>query len=277
MAAIAVRNLAGEVIDTLQVEALAGPEAAATTALAVKLRLQEMQRVPAALQRLVLGGRELDDDSVLELAAGTAELVLVRDETPLWTWDIQGNPGSDLLATGSDGHTVTFATGHYCKVLTKEPIRSGVHFFEFVMHKVGDEQWCGVTDDASMAGTSNGARTLRAWTYYCGRQNRPRGGSIRDGLAALHMNRQAIQQWLPVRDGTVIGMVLDADRFRVAFSNDGRVMGACAVPAAPLYLLTHLDDKQDKVELRKPPLADAPPGFLAALDGPLLSPPLSAM
>ena len=40
----------------------------------------------------------------------------------------------------------------FVNVLTREPIRSGIHYFEFVMHKIGDEQFPGEKREASADG-----------------------------------------------------------------------------------------------------------------------------
>ena len=42
----------------------------------------------------------------------------------------------------------------FVNVLTREPIRSGIHYFEFVMHKIGDEQF----PEEKKGGTADGGR-----------------------------------------------------------------------------------------------------------------------
>ena len=157
----------------------------------------------------------------------------------------------------------------FVNVLTKEPIRRGAHYFQFVMHKIGDEQWCGVTADSSTAGARFSGRSLDAWTYYCGRQGHH--GSIYDGKAALHARRRAVMEFDKPRGegGDTIGMVVDVDSGALAFDLNGKFQGACAVPHAPLYVLTHLDDSDDHVELLKLSTHDAPQASLEALKGPL--------
>eukprot|EP00812_Abedinium_dasypus_P008650 NODE_2397_length_943_cov_252.629505.p2 GENE.NODE_2397_length_943_cov_252.629505~~NODE_2397_length_943_cov_252.629505.p2 ORF type:complete len:307 (-),score=75.62 NODE_2397_length_943_cov_252.629505:6-842(-) len=215
-----------------------------------------------ALQRLVLGGRVLEcgrEDFLSEPVP--VEIVLVIDETPLWCWDIRGHPCASTLA--GEGATVHFADGRYdyVNVITCEPVRGGVHFFEFVMHQVGDEQWCGVAADVGRAGAYDASD--QGWFYYAGRRTWRRG--------ALEMDRERnrVQRFEHVVSGDVIGLLLDADRGRLAFTLNGRVQGACAVPRVPLYLSTTLDVEGDCVELRKPALRDAPAGALERLEGQL--------
>merc|ERR1719253_1150094 len=95
---------------------------------------------------------------------------------------------------------------------------------------------------------------------------------IRDGAGALHPEGKAVKEFKKVRpSGDVIGMLADLETGAVAFDLNGELQGACAIPLdRPLWVLTHLDEPDDKVELRKPCLADAPPANLEALKGALL-------
>jgi hypothetical protein len=45
-----------------------------------------------------------------------------------------------------------------------------------------------------LAGRRYDGRSLKAWTYYCGRQSRHEG-SITDGKGALHANGKAILEF----------------------------------------------------------------------------------
>merc|ERR1712241_220436 len=129
---------------------------------------------------------------------------------------------------------------------------------EFMMHKIGDEQWCGVTATNRRAGAHG---SLSGWFYYCG------GRTDREG--ALHEGRERHKargkHFAHVRDGDVIGMTLDLHRGGVAFSLNGELQGACLVPKAPLYVTTCLDKLEDHVELRKPALDVTPPGAAEAI------------
>jgi len=198
------------------------------------------------------------------------QLTLVVDETPLKTWDVEGNPGKTML----EGHGSVVSSPNlrcdYCNVLTREPIRSGRHYFRFIMHEIGDEQWCGLVSDARQAGPRFSGRSLSAWTYYCGRMGQA-FSSIVDGLGALHAQGRAVKEFKKLQPrGDIIGMLVDLDVGAVAFDLNGELQGACAVPKEPLWVLTHLDTKRDRVELEKPSLVDAPPANLDALTGALL-------
>jgi len=188
----------------------------------------------------------------------------IRDYT---IWDTAGNPDRRFLS--GDGNIVEFpsdARANFCTVMTAKPVRRGAHFFEFIMHHVGDEQWCGVTTDRIQAGRLVSGRKLDGWSYYAGRRqyDPPPPG----GVAALHVNRQVVQQFEQVRSGDVIGMLLNAKKRAVAFLRNGQLQGTCQLPAMrkPLYLFTHLDASGDAVELRNPPLSEAPAAAKQAIE-----------
>jgi len=237
----------------------------------LKVAIEAQTGMPFALQKLVRDTRIFHDAD--ELDGNTPlDLLLLCDETPLFHWNLNENPARNQIVVDGCDATCPELRTDFVNVLTKEPIRSGVHYFQFVMHKIGDEQWCGVTTNTSMAGRQTSGRFLDAWTYYCGRQRMWGGGSIHDGKGALHVQRRAVIEFeKPCGEGgDVIGMVVDVDNGALAFDLNGRCQGACAVPQQPLYVLTHLDTPSDHVELRKPSLGDAPPASLEALKGPLL-------
>ncbi|CAL1148351.1 unnamed protein product [Cladocopium goreaui] len=258
--ALLVTNLAGAVMAELSPVPKSIQEARA--------EVERASGIPAALQKLVREGQVLTEDA--ELPEDGCEIICVKDETPMWTWNTE-NPEAKQIEV--DGNVVRCPNlcNDFVNVLTREPIRSGIHYFEFVMHKIGDEQWCGVTMMPELAGRRYDGRSLKAWTYYCGRQSRHEG-SITDGKGALHANGKAILEFEKAcRPGNVINMLVDGDKRILAFALDGRLQGACQVPGAkPLYVLTHVDTPADHVELRKPMLEDAPQEVLASLTGALL-------
>ena len=231
---------------------------------------QEVEKatgIPRALQKLVKEGDVITEDANFE----GWELLCVKDETPMYTWDAKNPEADQLVIVGSSVRSPNLKTD-YVNVLTQEPIRSGLHYYEFVMHKIGDEQWCGVTMTPETAGSKYDGRSLEAWTYYCGRQRSGWAGSITDGKGALHANGKAIKEFEKAcKDGNVINMLVDADTRVVAFALDGRIQGACKIPGSePLYVMTHMDTPIDFVELRKPMLEDSPKEVLHALTGALL-------
>ncbi|CAE7467000.1 UVR8 [Symbiodinium pilosum] len=238
----------------------------------LRLEVERLTGIPVALQKFVKDGDVLTSDAG-ELPQEGCELLCVRDETPMYTWDVEGNPDAEQLQAEGNVLRSPSMAHDFCNVLTKEPMRTGLHYYEFVLHKVGDEQWCGVTESKEVAGIRVDGRSLPAWTYYAGRAGQSGGsGSIHNGLGALHACSKAVVEFEKACDpGNVIGMLVDMDRRVVAFALDGRLQGACKVPGdEPLYVLTHMDTREDHVELRKPSLEEAPPANLEALSGALL-------
>lgn len=258
-AAVTVRNLSGN-------EILFSPSA--STVAELKTAIESECGVHINLQKLLLGHQHLTDDDFLRSDA--FEVLLLVDETPLFSWDVANNPDQDLItATGGD-LCYSNSRWDYVNVLTQEPVRSGTHFFEMVMHKIGDEQVCGFQSSNEQAGHEHGVRRLKAWAYYCGRRTSREYHTIKDGKGALHANGRAVTEFERVKDGDVIGMLIDADAGALVFMRNGQIQGAVEVPKCPLYLGTHLDHQGDRVELRKLSVADAPPVAIEALKGPLL-------
>jgi hypothetical protein len=235
-----VRSVAGNVL----AQVAPAPE----TAGALREMLEAECGVQADCQKLLLGPRVLQDDEAI--GPDASELMLVVDETPLFHWDFLSNPDATLLS--GSGPDVLFATGayDYVNVITQSPVRRGEHYFEFVMHVVGDEQWCGVALSTERAGHRGGR--ARGWFYYSGRRYHSQG--------ALHAERErhSVMDFEHVVNGDVIGMLLDTEQRRLVFFLNGRLQGGCEVPAQPLYLSTSLDEEGDHVELRKLPLEQAP-------------------
>lgn len=262
IASVTVRSLPGSVLASVC------PVPANVASL--KEEIEKQLGMPRALQKII----NVDDACVYadthELEAVSLDVTLIQDETPLWTWDIENNPGKESLE-GEGGTLKCPKLSHdYCNVVTKEPMRSGVHYFEFVIHFTGDEQACGVVADPSQVGYSPGLRGLKAWAYYPGRA-RSRGGSVTDGLGALHADGRAVKEFKKLKqEGDIIGMLVDLDQGAIAFDLNGELQGACEIPKVPLWVITHPDTERDHIELRKPCLADAPPANLHALKGSLL-------
>lgn len=224
--------------------------------------------VQKALVRLVHGDRIFGDNDRLDEAFGDSaslDLTLVVDESPLFTWNCDGNPRKELLAVEAmrEGSTVTFLDERcdYVNVLTAQPVMRGVHYFEFIMHVLGDEQWCGVTacpDRAGYHGSSFSPESKSGWFYYSGRRYAGSAG-------ALHAPQEykTLLKFGHVQSGDIIGLVVDLRRGALVFLLNGEIQGACSVGTdQPLYVCTSLDRREDKVELRKPPLADAPAAAL---------------
>lgn len=241
----------------------------------LKKEIADAGHMPRALQKLVRSGNSAgicSDSDALEQADHM--LILVRDETPMWSWDLKHNPCKEDLEVTGNVVTCQNMRRDFTNVLTTEPIASGRHYFEFHMHYIGDEQWCGVTADQHLAGAATAIPSKIGWMYYCGRMNGGfGGGSLADGLASLQAIGRIVKEFeKPRRSGDIIGMLVDCDSGALAFDLNGRLQGACEVPkATPLWVVTHVDTPKDHVELLKPSLQDAPPSNLAALEGALLN------
>lgn len=206
------------------------------------------------LVRLVQGDRIFGDGDSLP----DGDLTLLVDESALFTWDLDGNPHKNSLErqATSEGSAVTFVDAQfdYVNVLSVQPVTQGVHYFEFVMHVIGDEQWCGVTNSHARAGYPG---NLEGCFYYCGRRY--------DDWGALHAPRERsrLLRFKKVENGDVISVLVDFNHGALVFLLNGEMQGGCVLPtAAPLYLTTCLDVKDDRVELRKPPLASVPAAVL---------------
>jgi len=261
--AVTVRNLPGKV---LAIVAPVPPDVAA-----LKAAIHEVTGCPTALQQLVDAAamRPLDDTETLEAVA--IDITMVIDETPMFTWDHAGNPRHDVLEVGGSTVKCPELNTDYINVITKEPMRSGVHYFQFLMHMIGDEQWCGVMDDPMQAGSRFSGRRLMAWTYYCGRM-RSSSKNICDGAGALHALGRAVKEFKKLRPtNDVIGMLVDLEKGAIAFELNGELQGACAIPVQkPLWVCTHVDTPTDHVELVKLSLQDAPQESIEALSGAML-------
>lgn len=243
--AVRVRNLAG----CLVTEVYPPPDVAEK----LGLELERLLGTPKALLRLLHGNSVLENSHSLEPGM---DVTFIVDESPLFKWDIQGNPQRSLLS--GDGAEVIFEREDvdYVNVITQEPLRSGVHYFEFVMHCVKDEQWCGLTPHHSRAGSTD---SYAGYFYYSGRRWANRG--------ALHAPAERILLCHAehVSDGDVIGLLVDMDAWVAIFAHNGRSQGLCVLDdTSPFYLSTSLDGAGDRVELRRLPLAEAPKDVLAA-------------
>lgn len=242
--------------------------------LELKQAMFHSNNIPVALQKLLEsdGIRTYEDTEKLD-SMQNHEMLLLTIETPLHTWDVKNNPNAQSLQLeGTSILTCPQLNSDFCTVLTEEPIRSGVHYFEFVMHVIGDEQWCGVTSDPMFSGCRANPRCAsNCWTYYCGRRFTA-WQSLIDGRGALHAPGHAVAQFKQLNnEGDVIGMLVDMNNGALAFDLNGELQGACPIDTdKPLYCLTQPDTPRDKVELRKPSLQDAPPANLEALSGALL-------
>jgi len=239
-------SLAGEVMVEVPLA-----QTSAMSVLDLKIHVQAQLGIALALQRILRGGELLEDSSTN--LHEVDELTFVLDETPLHSWDIAGNPDSIHLS-GSGGHVVFKpecgrSDIDYINVITKEPVRYGAHYFELKVHKIGDEQWFGVSPDPNRAGYVG---SCHGWFYYSGRRHSSRGE-----IQGPEENCQ-IKTCEHIDQGDAIGLLLDADRGLLAFMRNGKFQGACVVPQKPLYLTTSPDESGDSIELLKLTLGESP-------------------
>lgn len=248
-ARITVRSVAGEII--LQQHEV--PE----TCLQLKSMIAEATGVAPGLQKLIVEDSVFaDDDATADLPSN---VTLVVDESPMFAWNIRGNPNSNLLdGQGSEVRFINEASD-YVNVVTCEPVMQGKHYFQFVMHTVGDEQWCGVTRDGQSRAGAHGASD--GYFYYSGRRGSSKG--------ALHAprERQTLMDFAHVKSGDIIGMFLDMATGLLGFDLNGNFQGATQVPTSSgLYLTTSVDRTDDHVVLRKLPLTVVGRDLLEAIE-----------
>ena len=189
-----------------------------------------------SLERLDFTDEEQDADALDAFNRQVESLMLAQLSTD--------NPGSTYFEL--TGSVVEYKRGapDYCNVLSAKAISKGRHSFEFVMHRIGDEQWCGVTCRKDIAGVHTSMRDgSKCWTYYCGRRSHDNG--------ALHLDGENIEAE-HIKDGDIIGLVIDFSTRSLEFSKNGKKQGECCFPqeVKELYLVTHLDEDGDKVEVR---------------------------
>merc|ERR1712050_737985 len=89
-------------------------------------------------------------------------------------WDTLSNPDVDQLEVDGCHVRCPALQFDYVNVVTQAPLTGGKHFFEFVMHAKGDEQWCGVVPSKALGWgrrvSGHSTRFVGSF-YYCGRRN----------------------------------------------------------------------------------------------------------
>ena len=238
MVTVRLRNLAGVLLRELQPDSLEH----------LKLEAAKSCEVRPELVQLLLDGQSVDFEALEE----GAELLAIVDSRPCYAWDVEGNPDGGYLST--ENATVRMVEGvwspDYVNVITQVPIERGQHHVEFLLHRVQDEQWCGVTMSKERAGACG--EDEPGFYYYTGRRTSAYGH-----LDALR-ERKMVMQYEHVQSGDVIGLLVDFDQQAIVFTLNGRLQGGCAVPPVPLYFSTSLDEQADAVELLRRPVEDFP-------------------
>jgi len=229
----------------------------------LKCLIAESGYMPAPLQKLLHEDGFAVCADIEALEPKDQGMILLQDDTPLWFWDLESNHSKAELDIEGSVVKCPKLNRDYCNVVTKEPISTGLHYFEFHLHHYGDEQWCGLTPDKTMAGgeREKAVPSKNGCMYYTGRQT----GAIEAFGKRLKECKFA------ERSNSIIGMLVDCGEGAVAFDLNGEIQGACKIEMnTRLWVLTHVDTKNDHVELRKPSLQDAPPSNFDALKGALL-------
>eukprot|EP00439_Symbiodinium_sp_Y106_P076381 s224_g15.t1 len=122
---VVVSNLAGSVLAEIS---------PVPTCLAdLNLQIEKITGIPSTLQKLVKDGEVLT--STGHFPEEAFDVLCIKDETPLYSWDVQGNPDSHHIEVEGAVVRCPNLRTDYCNVLTKEPMRSGLHYYEFVLHK----------------------------------------------------------------------------------------------------------------------------------------------
>lgn len=249
---LSVVQLSGEVV--LEAEAEDVPE----SVMQLKERLAAATGTPPALQRLYCGEGELVESA----AQLTGELTLVVDESPTYSWDIEGNPDKRFLRCDEDGRVVWYKEvmdageieEDYVNVVTRAPVRSGTHYFRCLVHRYSDECWVGVCEDAEERAEGG----EQGYFYYSA------SGGLRAVPGELHFEWE--RRILPgggdlqqLKDGDAVDMLLDVDGGCLVFGCNGVYQGACRLPQGKCWYLTCvLDMPLDRFELAAHALADAP-------------------
>lgn len=264
---VTVRSLPGTVIASFEPLGPMGLKA-------LKEAIEEKTGVRPVFQRLVRPGQLAPIAEGEDLPSGEPlEVTLIVDETPLYTWDLANNPSKGVLQLEDNRLSCRGLRTDFVNVLAQEPLRTGVHYVRFLMHRIGDEQWCGLLSDDRVAGPRTSGRSLRGFSYYCGRMSRRSSTNLRDGHGALHAQGRAVVAFKSLQSsGDAIGMLADRERGVLVFDHNGEVQGALPLPPSgvPLWISTHLDTPTDSVELQKLSAADAPEAVLEAAQGPTL-------
>jgi hypothetical protein len=217
-----------------------------------------------ALQSLTLGTTVLADDFVLQAdAESPIELTFCLTELPLFSWDFAGNPASrHIVCNGGDLQAPNLQCD-FVNVVTQEPLRKGLHYFQFVVRAFHDEQWCGIVSDKSQAGSSTSGYYLEGCFYYLGRKGR--------GTASLRFGSKSIKRCDQPKDGDVVDMLVDVDASALAFGLNGSLQCACEIFPGPAYVFTTVNTGSH-MELHKLASEDAPTELVQALKGALITP-----
>jgi hypothetical protein len=257
MASVIVRNLAGVVVDEIS------PIPATIRDVKLAIESKHGSDFASSFQSLTLDTTVLPDDFALKTDE-PLELTFCLTELPFWSWDSASNPSSNQIVCNGGDLRAPNLRSDFVNVVTQEPLRKGLHYFQFVVHSFNDEQWCGIVADSSQAGNSISGYRLEGVFYYFGRK----GG----GTAGLRFGSKSMKRCDQPKDGDVVDMLVDVDAGALAFGLNGCLQSACEIFPGAAYLFTTVDRPEDHMEVRKLSTEDAPPELAKALKGTLIAP-----
>lgn len=254
MASVVVHNLAGDVITRIS------PIPCTVGDVKKAIECKGGFRFAQCLQRLSLDTAVLADDFALP-ADESLVLRLCLTELPFFSWDFEGNTACDEIVCDGGDLRAPNLRSKFINVVTQEPIRNGLHYFQFVVHSVNGEKRCGIVADKSQAGNCAKGDQLQGCFYYSGHS----------GTHSLRFGNNIITRCDGPNDGDIIDMLVDFDAGALAFGLNGSLQCACEIYAPQAYLFTTVCGLDDHVELRKLSPYDAPSQLAQAIKGQLLA------
>jgi len=228
----------------------------------VKALIQESLGIAPKAQQLVFRKKPLqEDEKSLEECCVTdgALLVLLVTEvaddfnTDFTTWDTERSASAEMLSGDGNVLTCPKLARDYISIVTKAPLIQGTHYFQFTMHKIEDEEWCGVTPFPDQAKNNPYPTGLKGWIYYCGRMGYGTYGALQCIGAKGKPKAAKVQP-----SGDIIGMSIDLDERRIVFDLNGVYQGGDTISADPMWILTTVDRPGDKIEVNELPLSEMP-------------------
>jgi len=243
----------------------------------LKSFIQEHLGVPPQEQKMLIGRKPLQEDTkaVEEYGVkdGTLLTLLVvevpKEEKDMTTWDVEGNSRHEQLTGSGCLLTCPSLKQDYISVVTKAPIVKGRHYFQFIMHRIMDEEWVGVTPLPQQANSNPYPTSLNGYIYYCGRMQ---SGSTGGGLHFMNNDSGAVSKFPAPKtkpSGDVIGMAIDLDKGKIAFDLNGAYVGGGSIPIEPLWIITTVDRPEDSIEVQKRPLSEIPEKSLTECQPPV--------
>eukprot|EP00930_Biecheleria_cincta_P083384 TRINITY_DN72968_c0_g1_i1.p1 TRINITY_DN72968_c0_g1~~TRINITY_DN72968_c0_g1_i1.p1 ORF type:complete len:269 (+),score=35.57 TRINITY_DN72968_c0_g1_i1:43-849(+) len=257
---VTVRTLAG-----LQVAQVLGPILVSE----LKRAVTKSSGTPAALQKLVRGDQVLHDNQ--EIPGGPPDVQFVLFYQPCCEWDVDRHPNSEQLQIRENGaRDAQGSVPSGVPIMTQEPLTSGVHFFEVVIHQDGNPP------------ESIGLMTANAKAkLYKVRQpwEKPPSQNFWDMKVALNHKGEVTTSGTmkakacAYRPRDVVGILVHIDIGAAIIMVNNAVQACCALSAgAPLHVACLMDKRPcgSHVELQELSTDQAPSNAMQALVGPLL-------